>query len=139
MCAVCAIIRVRVCRYRMYVEVCASMCWHPISISVIVLFVCFAFLLLPPYHVAFYHTVPQALKLPTLWQPRYSSSRTASFVWTTSMRVLTLHTRVYHLCATIRKHVSCATTTAAVMFQVNNNSNSTQQEFLRTTWDYFFL
>ena len=58
------------------------------------------------------HTVPQALKLSTMWQPRYSRSLTASFVWTTSMRVLTLH--VYDgcvCCSMIRvKHEACATT-----------------------------
>ena len=52
------------------------------------------------------------------------------------MRVLALHMRVCSVCATIRKHVACAINTAAVMFNVHN---STQQEFLLTTWYYYFL
>ena len=40
-----------------------------------------------------YHTVPEALKLSTLWEPRYSSSRKASlcgplkFVWTATFYI----------------------------------------------------
>ena len=56
----------------------------------------------------------------------------SKFVWTTSMRVLTLHTgmHVCDVCAMIREHVACAAT-ADVMFKVNNIT--TQQESLLTT------
>ena len=72
-CVLRAMIRVRVCTC---VRVCVLVCWNPT----------FQLLLFSPLLAAavscLYHAISQALKLSTLWQPRYNSSCTAKFVRT---------------------------------------------------------
>ena len=81
-------------------RVCALVCWNP----TFQLFELFALLAAAAAAAAVRimfesHTVPQALKLSTLWQPRYNSSRTASLCRPLlNMRVLTYHMRVCCVC-----------------------------------------
>ena len=83
-------------------------CWHP-TLSQLFLWLSLFCLLVAATSVScLYHTVPQALKLSTLWQPRYNSSPTTKFLWTTSMRVLALHMSMWM--SMTRKHVACVNT-----------------------------
>ena len=70
------------CAMGVCVGVCGSadlfVCWHPkFHLSFLFCLLCMP-LAAAAVSCRLYHTVPQALELSTLWQPRYNSSRTAS-------------------------------------------------------------
>ena len=70
----------------LHVRVCGDLCAGTPHFSFLAAHLCagtphfsfffFALLLVAAAVSCLYHTVPQALKLSTLWQPRYNSSRT---------------------------------------------------------------
>ena len=84
-CLLCAMTHVHVCRC---VRVCVLVCWN-LTFQLFVFFALLAAAVAAAVSCRMYHTVPQALKLSTLWQPRNNSSRTASVCGPLlSMRVL---------------------------------------------------
>ena len=70
-----------------------------------------------------YHTVPKALKISTLWQPRHNNI-IAALLCGPLLSVCShcIYMRVCDVCAMIRTDMTCATT--AVMFTVHNVSTS---------------
>ena len=95
------------------------MCWHPIlQLSFLFGLLCLLLAAAAAVSCRLYHTVPQALELSTLWQPRYNSSRTESLCGLL-LRVCWHCICVCDVCYKIRKHVACATP-AAVLLNVNS-------------------
>ena len=92
-CAVCVL-------YYVCVSVDAYVCWNP-TLQLLVSLLC---LLLLPYVVF----ITPSLKLSTLWQTRYNSSRTASLCGPRlTMRLLTWHMRVCCVCCDTCACVYC--------------------------------